>query len=321
MRSVESIIDVSHKSFRLQFQMLDFTFFSGQARTIIDVTLSTSKVWERIRNWKVTTDVQGSDHLLIQFLITINNVTVRKSRNFNQGDWDLFQRTVEERTPYVPQHWTVQHLELEAEGFVRDINDALDRSHPLKTVKTTVRPFRWWSNELTELKKKGKAAFSLYRKWRSQGCFDILKEAKRTDWQQFCSEASNPKKVVLINKIAKTRVNHTLGILRREDRTMCQSPEESIGMLMEIHFPGSVATPHMPNQNARWCDTEAQEASFITCVLRSFSDGSCYEHHSFYLTNWGFYLPGSQAPTIFVTVYLDRVSHPSPPGGRKEQAC
>ncbi len=34
-----------------------FTFFRGEARTIIDVTLSTAKVWERIKNWKVTTDV------------------------------------------------------------------------------------------------------------------------------------------------------------------------------------------------------------------------------------------------------------------------
>ncbi len=31
--------------------------------------------------------------------------------------------------------------------------------------------------------------------------------------------------------------------------------------------------------------------AFIQCVLswvlHSFSDGSCYEHHSFHLTNWG----------------------------------
>ncbi len=254
-----------------------FTFFRGEARTIIDVTLSTTNVWERIKNWRVTTDVQGSDHLLIQFLITISNVTVRKSRNFNQGDWDLFQKTMEERTPYVPQLWTIQHLELEAEGFVMDINDALNRSHPLKKVKTTVQPFRWWSNELTELKKKVKSAFSLYRKWRSQGCFDILKEArrtftkalrkaKRTDWQQFCNEAGDPKKAALINKIAKTRVNHTLGILRRDDGTMCQSPEESIGRLMDTHFPGSATTPHTNSQHTRRCDTDAHEVAFITTI-------------------------------------------------------
>ncbi len=78
-----------------------FTFSRGKARTIINVTLSMANVWERIRNWRVTTDVQGSDHLLIQFLITISNVTVLKSRNFNQGDWDLLQKTMEYpiRTP------------------------------------------------------------------------------------------------------------------------------------------------------------------------------------------------------------------------------
>ncbi len=49
-------------------------------------------------------------------------------------------------------------------------------------------------------------------------------------------------------------------------------------------------------------------------VLRSFSDGSCYEHHSFYLTiNWGFYPPqGREPPTIFVTVSWDRMESPLP---------
>ncbi len=58
----------------------------------------------------------------------------------------------------------------------------------------------------------------------------------------------------------------------------------------------------------------------MSCVLRSFSDGSCYEHHSFYMTDWEFNPSWSLAPTIFVTVSWDRVSHPSPPGGLKEEA-
>ena len=63
----------------------------------------------------------------------------------------------------------------------------------------------------------------------------------------------------------------------------------------------------------------------IYVVLRSFCVHSAtalvMSITRFYLTNWGFYLPGSRAPTIFVTVSWDRVSHPSPPGGHKEQAC
>ena len=61
--------------------------------------------------------------------------------------------------------------------------------------------------------------------------------------------------------------------------------------------------------------------TFVFCVLPSFNDGSCYEHRSFYLTDWGVYPPGSRAQTIFVTASWDRVSHFSSPGGRKEQAC
>ncbi len=98
-------------------------------------------MWERIKNWRVTTDVQGSDHLLFQFLITISNVTIRKLRNFNQGDYNIFQKPMEEKMPYIPGNWSTQHSELEADEFVRDIKDALDWSHPLKKVWTTVCPF------------------------------------------------------------------------------------------------------------------------------------------------------------------------------------
>ena len=57
------------------------------------------------------------------------------------------------------------------------------------------------------------------------------------------------------------------------------------------------------------------------CILRSFSDGSCYEHHLFYMPEWGFNPPTTRAPTIFGTESWDRVNRPSSPGGRKEQAC
>ncbi len=47
---------------------------------------------------------------------------------------------------------------------------------------------------------------------------------------------------------------------------MCQSPEESIGMLLDTHFPGSETTPASYSQHTRRYDTDAQDVSFITTI-------------------------------------------------------
>ncbi len=39
-------------------------------------------------------------------------------------------------------------------------------------------------------------------------------------------------------------------------------------------------------------------------VLRSFSNGPCYEHHLFYLTDWGFYPPWVASPNHLCDIIL-----------------
>jgi hypothetical protein len=197
----------------------------------------------------VSDAVQGSDHLLIEFDLTIS-INIRKVRKFRQGDWDLFSDSLDRRIPSGLVIKTTSQLEREADRLSGLILECLDESHPMKKESTKLKPFKWWDHELSVLKKKLKHAFSYYRKQRTAESHDLLttarrnyskalRRAKRKSWQQFCNEASSIKQVALINKIVKGRENNTPGILHRCDGTMCGDPVESMLRLVNVHFPGN----------------------------------------------------------------------------------
>ncbi len=253
-----------------------FTFFNRRAETIIDVTLASPRLNDLIEDWRVTEKVQGSDHLLIRFTLTISSTHSRKKRNLFKGDWTLFQVSLDQLLPPIPDVWSIRHLELEAKNFEAAITTALDQSHPKRKAYNNLRSFRWWNNELQELKNKVKRAFSKFRLHRSDTTHDelvtvrrnyskALRRARRKDWQQFCNDASDPKKVSIINKIVKCRDRVSLGILQKADKTLCESPEESIDTLLDVHFPGSQLERH--NFRPNWMksrELNSAVSAFIT---------------------------------------------------------
>ena len=250
-----------------------FTFYNRRSQTIIDVTMSSQDLEDHIKEWEVKDNVQGSDHLLIEFIITISIKLNYKSRNLRSGDWNLFQETLEEEILEIPECWTTQRLDKEAESFARGCWTALNRSHPERMIQNNPKKPVWWKDKLSKLNKKVKTAFSRFRKTRSSEKYDDLKKARRTyskairtakreGWKNFCNEADNPAKVAAINRIIKAKTQQQIGILRREDGTMCQGPEESLKRLTDVHFPGSM--PIRKDEEIKVsCDINNDAAYFI----------------------------------------------------------
>lgn len=230
-----------------------FTFFRGTAKTIVDVTLSMGdNMAELVSNWRVSEEVQGSDHLLLQWTITISSPNHVKFRDMKKGDWSLFQDVLEAKSNVLRTHreWTPRLLDERSMALESDIKYALDKSHPERWRKPTVKNTPEFTPELIRWQKKVKACFSNYRKRGSEFAFEQLKQARRTfknilkkvrreSWQTFTEEAVDPKKAALLNKVIQGRNNHTIGIMKRDDGTWCQSPQESILRVVDTHFPGN----------------------------------------------------------------------------------
>ena len=234
----------------------DFTFFSGTSRSIIDVSLCSTGLEDFIMNWRVLDAVQGPDHRMCTFDITMS-IPNRLSRNLRKGDWSLFRQVLERRGQGVPSEWSVTHLALEAQNFTSDVTAALDASCPKRPVSTRLRTFTGWTDELARLRGQVRHRFSYYRARRTAEAFDSLKAARRAfskalrrarrkSWQEFCEGIDDFKKASLLNKVVQAKGRQSLGILKKEDGVSCDSPQETLDLLVKTHFPGNVDVTRTP---------------------------------------------------------------------------
>ncbi len=260
---------------RIQNKGDHFTFFNRRCATIIDVTLSTPGIDDEINDWRVTNDVQGSDHLLITWSFTISFKTNNKFRNWKLGDWSLFQRHLEEQTPATPTNWSIPTVDKEAEHLKRTILEALDKSHPPKEVRHKTQP-KWWNKDLSEMHKNVKRAFSLFRLFRTDGTHNALisarrtlshaiRKAKRNDWKNLCTDVVDQKGASILNKIIRRKENRALGILNKDGQS-CDTIEASMNFLLDTHFPQSLdeEEKERTKEAGRSCDIKNTIADFIT---------------------------------------------------------
>jgi ribonuclease HI len=241
------------------------TFFNRRSATIVDVTMASPELTDAIEDWRVVTEVTGSDHHFISFTLTIST-TYKRVRNYNKGDWNIFTRAMEWRA-YYPTRWDPDILEREADSLVEDLHDALNESHPKVVVSNRIRPFSWWNDDLEKLKKDVKLKASHHRLERTEESHDRLtlarrafsnavKRLKRKEWKKFCNDAEDMSKVSLLNKIIRSKERKHLGLLQAPNGDLL-SPDESLNYLVDTHFPGSIGlddtrggAPHMAGDDS-----------------------------------------------------------------------
>ena len=92
------------KTFELTLAKLDlipsnrgnkFTFEGGMGRSIIDVTLVTSRFEHRIKNWRVSSKDMKSDHNLIEFEMEVEEPEVVYYTDYKNGNHEQFKKDCE----------------------------------------------------------------------------------------------------------------------------------------------------------------------------------------------------------------------------------
>ena len=81
-----------------------------------------------------------------------------------------------------------------------------------------------------------KAKFSAAKKHFKKEC----KLAKRKKWKEFSSSITTPKNMAYFNKILNRKQNQCehIGMLKDPAGGYAANPQESINLLMKVHFPG-----------------------------------------------------------------------------------
>lgn len=246
-----------------------YTFESLSGTANIDVTLSTSRIYNKISHWTIHRDKTTSDHNLITFKIntpeSANDGTLATGTRYNisRANWKKFQRylreqyenaSTEERrnTPDDPEEQAaeLQHL----------LRSACDTAVPRKTKHRKSVP--WWNADLTTLKAEVSKARRQYqsetntnRKEHRRNQYRAIRnryiakirKAKSDSWRNFVTTEGNAEPWSMIyklqtNKIHIEQAQETIRNANRQTTTLADTAK----VLLDTLIPDDNQTGETP---------------------------------------------------------------------------
>ena len=241
----ESLLDyiVSEELFILN-KGAEPTFETINRKEVLDVTLSSNSLTNIIDGWKVFKGESFSDHKRIDFnlceTVKLNNSTFR---NVRKTRWNQFRADLQDHG----LNLTGNNLDTMAQELEDCIITAYHNNCKLSKGRVERKP-PWWTAKLTELKREVfkckrradrtglEATVECYRQAKREYKLEI-KIAKGKGWQKFCSDMENLNSSARIQKVMKTGKKEELGSMKRNDGTFTTTPEETLNVLLDTHFP------------------------------------------------------------------------------------
>jgi ribonuclease HI/retron-type reverse transcriptase len=241
------------------------TFETQHGSSIIDLTLASPALANRITRWQVHDEMHLSDHHLISCTIHLapERLPVRKGRKLKEANWTKFQTLMETSFEQyqTPTLWSPTIIEESVTFLQTAITAALDEVAKIVTFRPKKTYFDWWRPDLDTLKKAARQAhkaarrapqtpdkWSQYHKLRSELKYACQK-ARRTSWQSFTSEAQTMPLAAKLNRIMRRQTFRQLGVLKHPDGSFTDSVKDSYHLLMKEHFPAAAQISSSANQS------------------------------------------------------------------------
>jgi ribonuclease HI len=224
------------------------TFRTNSRAEVLDITVSTAHLIGHVKGWKVMPNIYMSDHLCIRFSVSFETERLRPKRNAKNTDWDKFKLSFNDS-----QFSSSQELNstVDIDNFVNSLTNCLhksfNRSCPLSHVRRS-HGVPWWTPELSKLRAEARRLQRLAAKGRAST--DQAKAAirtfkanvrknKRTSWRTFCENMADLSPTARLVKTLKSSRTPQLGMLKRLDGSYTTSPDETLEVLLNTHFPDS----------------------------------------------------------------------------------
>ena len=235
------------------------TFVTQNRREVLDLTLTAIHSVNVVENWRVDPEPSLSDHRCIRFDITFCAVPqIVSYRNREKTDWTLFTKTSQDLLQSLtPRRLEgVEEIEEMAQGVTSALTVAIDKACPVRPVKLTFASDKkvWWNAELQKLRSEARRAFRLFYRtpsednWlayqRANGALKReTRRAKRGAWRNFCEQNNSLPHTARLVKLLKKDKDSTLESVQKPDGSYTSSGRETLEVMMEKHYPGSVI-PH-----------------------------------------------------------------------------
>ena len=227
------------------------TFVTKRAKSIIDVTLVSDTITDKVANWNVNKEYQFSDHRRLEFEIKYKAIITVVTRNFRKANWNIFKSFLgKNRNWNPPCFWNKLVLDEEVDKYTHEIQKSLDVACPKRKININKAKKVWWSNNLENLKRNSKRRYKKYAKDKSETSYDsfhksrkeyydAIKAAKSQAWHDFCSSIQDVKSLSKVSRSLINESNSGVGLIKKADGTLASSGKEVINALMDTHFPGS----------------------------------------------------------------------------------
>ena len=223
------------------------TFRNSIREEVLDLTLSSITMEEKIRNWKVSEVESQADHSIIEFEVEISIDRVEeKYRNIRWTRWVDYR----ERLSYEINSRDEEDIE-EVDELADHISNSIRQAYISSCSESRRRrkfKVKWWSAELETLKRESNRCRKEYRRRPTEEnrirrnragteYKEEMRKAKSRDWKKFRGEMEKLSAVARLHRLMRMGKMNKVGTLKRENNSYMSTPTETLEELMSILFP------------------------------------------------------------------------------------
>ena len=224
------------------------TFQTIRAESNIDVTLSQDVV---IRDWRVNSDYNASDHNSIYFSIArVEPLPPKEVRAWASAKWPLFTSDLKQAGFSIPETITEQKVDKMVEYLYHRLDQALDKACPLIKVKQSFKGSKWFNDKLKRLNIQVRKQYDracrvetvlewdkyhrIHKKFKRK-----CRKAKTNSWRHFVTETENEHKMSILARISMHKEKAQIHTLDRDDGSVTEPGRETLEELVRTHFPAA----------------------------------------------------------------------------------
>ena len=248
-----------------------YTFKRNLQETAIDLTLRNDFA-PKIELWDTNPNFSLSDHVLIEFVINLNNNRLKtrpiRAINKKKCDWSAFRSLLHNKLASDKVFSTINHCDLNSiyKKNMNNLNYLVDQLNNMlyscftnscpPTFIRSKKKLSWWTKELSEAeialikarndhenKPWDQELQHTYKEAHTALNALIVKESS-DGWRAFCTGLQKQKDVSKICKALMGNKSSNLSSLRKPDGTFTESPKETLEVLSS-----SLYTTSEPNRS------------------------------------------------------------------------
>ncbi|XP_070138473.1 uncharacterized protein [Drosophila bipectinata] len=227
------------------------TFIVKNRREVLDVTLYSESLADRIVRWGVLEKHSFSDHRYIELVVNFENFNRLTVRNPKKANWELYRKKLDSSLGNPPTGNVDSRAALDAmvDTLTAACARAFNKACPkIRSGKSKSKKPPWWSQTLAPFKTKARKAFNFARKTNSETAWESykadlrrynkeLRKAKRNAWAEFCTNIQETSEASRLRKVLATTAPN-VGYIKTSEGNWTSSSKETLEALIETHFPG-----------------------------------------------------------------------------------